>query len=86
MNAFPPTTTIAPTNATQKKERKYAQLAISLSRMQKALSQTADLCGEVQLDIEAMRLFAALDAAKFMTVAAQLNKLQDEQSYDDDSR
>ncbi|TFK25610.1 hypothetical protein FA15DRAFT_686905 [Coprinopsis marcescibilis] len=62
-----------PTNATQAKERLYFQLAASLGRMSRALSQTADLCEQLQVDLNAMRIFAGLDAAKFMTIAAQLN-------------
>jgi len=69
---------IAPTNATQAKDRLYAQLASSLGRMSRAIGQTADLCEQLQIDLHAMRTFAGLDAAKFMTVAAQLNA---EQSY-----
>jgi len=54
----------APTNATQAKERLYAQLAGSLGRMSRAVSQTADLCEQLQVDLHAMRIFAGLDAAK----------------------
>jgi hypothetical protein len=53
-----------PTNATQAKERLYAQLAASLGRMSRAISQTADLCEQMQMDLHAMRVFAGLDAAK----------------------
>ncbi|KDR70096.1 hypothetical protein GALMADRAFT_230410 [Galerina marginata CBS 339.88] len=63
----------ASTSATQTKERLYAQLAVSLGRTSRAISQTADLCEQLQVDLHAMRVFAGLDAAKFMTVAAQLN-------------
>ncbi|KIL65539.1 hypothetical protein M378DRAFT_38863, partial [Amanita muscaria Koide BX008] len=62
-----------PTNATQAKDRLYTQLAQSLGRMTRAFSRTADLCEQFQVDLQAMRTFAALDAAKFMTVASQLN-------------
>ncbi|KAF8899627.1 hypothetical protein CPB84DRAFT_1780254 [Gymnopilus junonius] len=55
----------APTNATQTKERLYAQLAVSLGRTSRAISQTADLCEQLQVDLHAMRVFAGLDAAKF---------------------
>jgi hypothetical protein len=55
---------IAPTNATQAKDRLYAQLANSLGRMSRAISQTADLCEQLQVDLHAMRTFAGLDAAK----------------------
>ncbi|KAF7377785.1 hypothetical protein MSAN_00201800 [Mycena sanguinolenta] len=66
MNAFPHAGN-APTNATQAKERLYAQLAASLSRMSRATSQTADLCQQLETDLHAMRTFAGLDAAKLMT-------------------
>jgi hypothetical protein len=56
----------APTNATQTKERLYAQLALSLGRMSRAVSQTADLCEQLQVDLHAMRIFAGLDAAKYV--------------------
>ncbi|KAF9564309.1 hypothetical protein CPC08DRAFT_685504 [Agrocybe pediades] len=69
------------TSATQAKERLYAQLALSLGRTSRAISQTADLCEQLQVDLHAMRVFAGLDAAKFMTVAAQLNqKVEDSAS------
>ncbi|KAJ7073754.1 hypothetical protein C8F01DRAFT_1360549 [Mycena amicta] len=47
MSALPQTTT---TNTTQKKERKYAELATALSRMSRAIAQTADLCEQVHMD------------------------------------
>jgi len=40
--------------------------------MSRAIGRTADLCQQLQVDLHAMRTFAGLDAAKFMTVAAQL--------------
>ena len=58
------TTTLAPTSATQAKERLYSQLAGSIGRMSRAMSRTADLCEELQVDLQAMRTFAGLDAAK----------------------
>ncbi|KAF8998580.1 hypothetical protein BDQ17DRAFT_1283332 [Cyathus striatus] len=70
MNNF---TNPVPTGATQAKDRLYAQLAGSLGRMSRAIGRTADLCEQLQIDLHAMRTFAGLDAAKFMTVAAQLN-------------
>ncbi|KAG5719615.1 hypothetical protein E4T56_gene8962 [Termitomyces sp. T112] len=63
----------APTNATQAKDRLYAQLAASFTRMSRAIGRTADLCEQLQVDLDAMRTFAGLDAAKFMTIGAQLN-------------
>ncbi|KAF9053043.1 hypothetical protein BJ165DRAFT_833215 [Panaeolus papilionaceus] len=62
------------TSATQAKERLYAQLAGNLGRMSRAVGQTADLCEQLQIDLHAMRIFAGLDAAKFMTIAANLNE------------
>ncbi|KAJ7281869.1 hypothetical protein C8J57DRAFT_1711455 [Mycena rebaudengoi] len=41
--------------------------------MSRAISQTADLCDQLSTDLQAMRTFAGLDAAKLMTVAAKLN-------------
>ena len=52
------------TSANQAKERLYAQLASSLGRMSRAISQTADLCEQLQVDLHAMRVLAGLDAAK----------------------
>ncbi|KAJ7636038.1 hypothetical protein DFH06DRAFT_1272055 [Mycena polygramma] len=79
MSAFPHSSN-APTNATQAKDRLYAQLSSSLSRMSRAVGQTADLCEQLQVDLHAMRTFAGLDAAKLMTVAAKLNAADDEES------
>ena len=58
------TTTLAPTSATQTKERLYSQLAGSIGRMSRAISHTADLFEQLQVDLQAMRTFAGLDAAK----------------------
>jgi hypothetical protein len=58
------TTLPAPTSATQAKERLYTQLAGSLGRMSRAISHTADLCEQLQVDLQAMRAFSGLDAAK----------------------
>jgi hypothetical protein len=54
----------APTNATLAKDRLYAQLAASLGRMSRAVSQTADLCEQLQVDLHSMRIFAGMEAAK----------------------
>lgn len=56
----------APTNATQAKDRLYAQLSASLGRMSRAIGRTADLCEQLQVDLHAMTTFAGLDAAKYM--------------------
>jgi len=71
-------TNTAPTSATQAKERLYTQLASSLGRMSRAISQTADLCEQLQVDLHAMRVLAGLDAAKFMTVATLLTPGQED--------
>jgi len=68
-----------PTNATQRKERLYTQLAGSLGRMSRAIGQTADLCEQLQVDLHAMRVFAGLDAAKFMTVANEFDPEREEE-------
>ena len=57
-------TNTAPTSATQTKERLYSQLAGSLGRMSRAITRTADLCEQLQVDLHAVRVFAGLDAAK----------------------
>ncbi|KAK7062571.1 hypothetical protein VNI00_000059 [Paramarasmius palmivorus] len=76
----------APTSATQAKERLYSQLATSFKRMNRALIQTADLCEQVQFDLHAMRTFAGLDAAKFMTIANELNPSDPDESMERDER
>ena len=53
-----------PINATLAKDRLYAQLAQSLGRMNRAVSTMADLCEQLQVDLQAMQTFAAVDAAK----------------------
>ncbi|KAG7443633.1 uncharacterized protein BT62DRAFT_1008993 [Guyanagaster necrorhizus] len=62
------------TSATQAKDRLYAQLASSLGRLNRSISTTADLCEQLQIDLQAMRTFAGLDAAKFIAIASQLNQ------------
>ncbi|EGN96644.1 hypothetical protein SERLA73DRAFT_184746 [Serpula lacrymans var. lacrymans S7.3] len=62
-----------PTNATQAKDRLYAQLSTSLKGMSRAVVQTADLLEQLQTDLDAMKMLAAIHAAQFMTVAAELN-------------
>ncbi|KAJ7650680.1 hypothetical protein FB45DRAFT_23423 [Roridomyces roridus] len=69
----------APTNATQAKERLYSQLSVSLTRMHGAIRRTADLCEQLQEDLNAMRTFAGLDATKLMTVATNVTtEIEDE--------
>ncbi|KIY52778.1 hypothetical protein FISHEDRAFT_69589 [Fistulina hepatica ATCC 64428] len=63
-----------PNDATQTKERLYTQLVGSMTRMTRAIGQTADLCEQLQLDLHAMRIFAGIDAAKLMTVASNVNQ------------
>ncbi|KXN89272.1 hypothetical protein AN958_06026 [Leucoagaricus sp. SymC.cos] len=74
------------TSAVQTKEKLYGQLAASLGRMSRAIGQTADLCEMLQVDLHAMRTFAGLDAAKFMTVANQLNPPDEEDVEEDVNR
>lgn len=66
MNNFLAPGNAAPTNATQAKDRLYTQLSSSIGRMTRAVSQTADLCEQLQVDLQAMRTFAGLDAAKYV--------------------
>jgi len=68
-----------PTSSTQAKDRLYAQLATSFGRMTRAVGQTVDLCEQLQMDLHAMRMFAALDTSKFMTVAGELNSEVEEE-------
>ena len=63
-DAMNSTNALSPTSATQAKERLYSQLASSIGRMSRAISHTADLCEQLQVDLQAMRTFAGLDAAK----------------------
>ncbi|KAK7679453.1 hypothetical protein QCA50_017507 [Cerrena zonata] len=62
-----------PTNATQAKDRHYAQLGHSLARLSQAVGQTADLSEQLKVTLDAMKMLAANHAAQFMTVAAELN-------------
>jgi len=64
-------------SAIQAKEHLYTQLAGSLGRMSRSITQTADLCEQLQVDLHAMRILAGLDAAKLMTVATLLNPSSD---------
>lgn len=59
MNAYP-----QPTNATQAKDRLYAQLASSIKNMSRAVGQTADLFEQLQVDLDAMRTLAGTHAAQ----------------------
>ncbi|KAF9258884.1 hypothetical protein L218DRAFT_876060 [Marasmius fiardii PR-910] len=72
----------APTNATQSKERLYAQLATSFKQMNRAMGQNADLWEQMQVDLHSMRTFAGLDAARFMTIASSLNPEEPENSFE----
>ncbi|KAL1746815.1 hypothetical protein HDZ31DRAFT_80954 [Schizophyllum fasciatum] len=58
----------ASTNATAAKERLYSQLASSLARTTRNVQRTADLCELLQMDLHALRVFAALDAAKYVVL------------------
>ncbi|KAI0319624.1 hypothetical protein OF83DRAFT_1109251, partial [Amylostereum chailletii] len=51
------------TNATLTKERRYAQLASSLSRLSQAVGHTADLFEALQVDLEAMKTLTGTHAA-----------------------
>ncbi|KAH9993699.1 hypothetical protein BJV74DRAFT_364287 [Russula compacta] len=60
-------------SATQAKDRNYAHLSKSLTRLSRAMSQTAGLFEQLHLDLDAMRTLAGIHSAQFMTVAAELN-------------
>ena len=52
------------TRAAQAKERQYAQLAASLTRLSYAVGQTADLFELLRVDVDAMRTLSGLHAAQ----------------------
>jgi hypothetical protein len=58
----------APTNATQAKDRLYAQLATSLKRMSRAVGYSADLFEQLQVDLDAMRTLAGIHAAQYVVL------------------
>lgn len=60
---------MGPPSAEQTKARLYGQLSNSLNHMKRAMSQTADLCEQLQYDLHAMRIFVGLDAAKYVFCA-----------------
>ena len=51
-------------SATQAKGHLYRQLMLNLRRMSEAISSTADLCEQLQVDLQAMKTFSGLEAAK----------------------
>lgn len=53
-----------PMNATQTKDRLYAQLAASLRNMLRAVGHTADLFEQLQYDLDAMRVLAGTHTAQ----------------------
>ena len=55
---------LQPANATQAKDRLYAQLSTSLKNMSRAVGQTADLFEQLQVDLDAMRGLAGIHAAQ----------------------
>ena len=54
-------------SATQAKERQYVQLAASLTRLSRAIGQTAVLFEQLQVDLDAMRTLSGLHAAQYGT-------------------
>ena len=58
-------------SAVQRKERLYVHLAASLQRLKQHTTQTADLFEGVQGDLDAMRTFAGLHAAKYVHTLLQ---------------
>ncbi|KAH8093742.1 hypothetical protein BXZ70DRAFT_897431 [Cristinia sonorae] len=59
--------------ATQAKDRNYMQLGHSLARLSRAIGQTADLCEQLRVNLDSMKILAANHAAQFMTVADEFN-------------
>ncbi|KAI0788823.1 hypothetical protein C8Q75DRAFT_768047 [Abortiporus biennis] len=60
-------------SATQAKDRHYMHLGNSLARLSRSLSQTTDLCQQLTVNLDSMKVLAANHAAQFITVANQLN-------------
>lgn len=54
------------TGATQAKDRHYMQLGHSLARLSRAMGQTADLCEQLRLNLDSMKLLAANHAAQYV--------------------
>lgn len=53
-----------PTGATQAKDRHYMQLGHSLARLSRAMGQTADLCEQLRVNLDSMKILAANHAAQ----------------------
>ncbi|KAI0296002.1 hypothetical protein BC826DRAFT_258581 [Russula brevipes] len=60
-------------SASQAKDRNYAHLSKSLTRLSHATGQTVALFEQLHLDLDAMRTLAGIHSAQFMTVAAELD-------------
>ncbi|TDL23662.1 hypothetical protein BD410DRAFT_802459 [Rickenella mellea] len=74
-------------NANQRKDRLYAQLASNLKLLKQNAARTTDLAECLQEDLLAMRTFAGVHAAQFMTVASSLEtRTVGDQSVEDTSR
>ncbi|KAI5123547.1 hypothetical protein M0805_006706 [Coniferiporia weirii] len=65
-------------SANQRKDRLFAQFASNLQLLKQHSAQTTDLVEGLQGDLDAMRTFAGIHAAQFMTVAAGLNSNTDQ--------
>ncbi|KAH8116415.1 hypothetical protein DFH11DRAFT_1580440 [Phellopilus nigrolimitatus] len=65
-------------SATQRKDRLYGQFASSLMALKHNATRTTDLIEGLQGDLDAMRTFAGIHAAQFMTVAAGLGASADQ--------
>ena len=53
-----------PISAAQTKERNYMQLVHSLTRLSRAIGQTADLCELLKANLDSMKVLAATHAAQ----------------------
>ncbi|KAL5536941.1 hypothetical protein ACEPAF_764 [Sanghuangporus sanghuang] len=67
-------------SATQRKDRLYGQFASSLQHLKQHSARTTDLMENLQGDLDAMRTFAGIHAAQFMTVATNLNPEHDQEA------
>jgi len=59
MNGYPHTK-----SASQAKDRNYAHLSKSLTRLSRAMGQTASLFEQLHLDLDAMRTLAGIHSAQ----------------------
>lgn len=62
-------------SATHSKDRRYLELAQCLTRLSRAMGQTADLCEHLKVNLDAMKSLAANHAAQYAPFASRLTAL-----------